>query len=182
MKKDLQVASRPTGTWVQTDRKAHEKWATLAIKNPRAASLLHLMISKMGRNNALVVSQKVLASLSGCSVATVKRSLKVLKDANWVQIVQIGSTNSTNAYVINDRVAWSGKRDGIRYSLFSASIIASDQEQPDLENIGFEAPLEKVLELEEGEQQLPVGDGLEPPSQPSFLGLEPDIPSKNQAE
>ena len=36
-----------------------------------------------------------------------------------------------NAYVIKDRVAWSGQRNGIRYSLFSATIIALDDKQRD---------------------------------------------------
>jgi hypothetical protein len=28
-----------------------------------------------------------------------------------------------------------------------------------------------------GEQQMPSGEGLEPPSQPSFEGMEPDLPA-----
>ena len=38
--KQLGLTTPPGGTWVQTDRAAHERWAQLAIANPRASSVL----------------------------------------------------------------------------------------------------------------------------------------------
>ena len=60
------------------------------------------------------------------------------------KIRQIGGRGTVNAHVINDRVAWSGKRDGIRYSLFSANVIISDDEQPDADEIGKQSPLRRL--------------------------------------
>jgi hypothetical protein len=74
-------------------------------------------------------------------------------------------------------VAWSGKRDGIRYSLFSAAVIISEEEQPDRDQIGHQEPLRRLPSLFRGERQLPNGDGLPPPSQPFFDGMEPDLPA-----
>ena len=74
-------------------------------------------------------------------------------------------------------MAWSGKRDGIRYSLFSAAVIISEEEQPDRDQIGHQEPLRRLPSLFRGERQLPNGDGLPPPSQPFFDGMEPDLPA-----
>src|SRR3546814_6712951 len=45
----------------------------------------------------------------------------VLAEDRWIEIRQIGENGTVNAHIINHRVAWSGKRDGLRYSLFSAA-------------------------------------------------------------
>lgn len=178
---DLQLATPPTGTWVQTDRAGHERWAILAVENPRAAALLHVIVARMGRHNALVASQETLASMAKCSSRTVRRSLQILKDENWIEVRQVGPSGTVNAYIVNDRVAWSGKRDGIRYSLFSASVLVSDDEQPDKEEIGAQPPLEQIPALYPGDRQLPTGPGLKPPTQPPLNGLEPDLPARAAA-
>jgi hypothetical protein len=42
--------------------------------------------------------------------------------------------------------------------------------------------LRRIPVLFPGEQQLPTGDGLPPPSQPSIPGLEPDLPERRVQE
>lgn len=174
----LALATAQRGTWVQTDRAAHEKWAKLAMGNPRASSILHVLIAKMGRHNALIASQSNLARVAGCSIRTLQRSLDILREQNWIEIRQIGPTGTACAYIINDRVAWSGNREGIRYSLFSAAVLISDDEQPDQEQIGELPPLIGIPEMFPGEQQLPTGEGLPPPSEPALPGMEPDLPAR----
>lgn len=180
--RELGITTKPSGTWVQTERAAHERWALMAVSQPRASALLHVILSQMGRHNALIASQSNLARLAGCSVRTIKRSLEILKEGNWIEVRQIGPTGTANAYIVNDRVAWSGDRDGIRYSLFSASIIISDDEQPDKNKIGALPPLQHIPSLFPGERQLPTGPGLDPPAQPSLEGLELDLPTKKASE
>ncbi|MDS0871496.1 hypothetical protein, partial [Escherichia coli] len=41
-------ARNKPGHWVQTERKAHEAWANLIAKKPRAAMLLHHLVAQMG--------------------------------------------------------------------------------------------------------------------------------------
>jgi hypothetical protein len=176
--RQLGLTTAQNGTWVQTDRAAHERWAILATENPRAAALLHVIIAKMGRHNALVASQETLASLAKCSARTVRRSLSVLQENNWIEARQIGPSGTVNAYIVNDRVAWSGNRDGIRYSLFSAAVLISDAEQPDRDDIGAQPSLETIPTMYRDEQQLPSGEGLAPPSSPSLPGLEHDLPAR----
>ena len=112
------------GTWVQTERAAHEAWAALIGRQPRAAALLHLMVANMDRSGALVASQGTLGKLMGVSVATIKRALIVLTDECWIDVVRVGSERGgVNAYVVNRRVAWADKRENQRYAAFDARIL-----------------------------------------------------------
>jgi len=172
----------PHGSWVQTERAAHEAWAALMRESPNAAMLMHLLVARVGEHNAVVASQKVLAHLMGRHVNTVKNALRVLKDKNWIEVRQIGDRGTVNAYIVNDRIAWTGPRDGIRYSLFSARVLLSDEEQPDREGLDAQEPLRRIPSLFTGEQQLPSGSGLPPVSQPFFDGLEPDLPAIREDE
>ena len=176
-------ASRQThGTWIQTERAAHEAWAALIRKSPLAAQVMHVLTARVGEHNAVVVSQGTLASLTGASRRGVQNALKVLTEDRWIELRQIGERGTVNAHIINDRVAWSGPRDGIRYSLFSAAVILSDQEQPDRAELGKQEPLRQVPSLFPGEAQLPAGPGLDPPSQPFLGGMEPDLPATQRGD
>lgn len=171
------------GSWVQTERAAHEAWAALIAKAPKAAQLMHILTARIGDQNAVVISHKVLQKLMGVrSVTTVKTALKTLEQDRWIEVRQIGQNGTVNAYVINDRVAWSKARDGIRYSLFSAAVVISEEEQPDRGRLTEQAALRRLPGLFPGERQLPAGDGLPPPSQPFFSGMEPDLPSVGKDE
>jgi hypothetical protein len=164
--------------WVQTERSAHEAWAKLAIESPRASALMHLLVAKMGQQNAVVISQKLLAQLMGCHERTVRRAAAELAASQWIQIVQVGAAGSVNAYVVNAGVAWGAKRSSINnIAVFNAAIIASAEEQP--EGVALEAPpkLRQIPVLFTHERQLPSGEGAPPPSQPALEGLEPDLPS-----
>lgn len=171
--RELGVTTSP-GPWVQVDRKAMERWAKLIAENASAGQLLMTMISRMGRGNALVASQQALVEASGLGRSTVYRALKTLKERNWVEVIQIGPNKSSSAYVINSRVAWAGNTEGKRYSMFDAVVLAAESEQPEIET----GELEHIPEIFTGEHQLPVGDGLEPPSEPAIPGLEHDLPAR----
>lgn len=176
-------SKKPTGHWVQTERAAHESWGSLIDRSPKAAKLMHILTARVGENNAVVVSQKTLTTLMRCSRPTVQRALDLLAQDRWIEIRQIGESGTVNAYVINDRVAWTGARDGMhRYSLFSATVVVSDDEQPDRSRLGNQEPLRRLPTLFRKENQLPNGDGLPPPSQPFLDGLEPDLPAIQRDE
>ena len=168
-------AKNEPGKWVQTERKAHEAWAELIGRKPRAAALLHHLVAQMGHQNAVVVSQKILAKLMGCSLRTVQYAVADLEAERWIQIVKMNGPGTVAAYVVNDRVAFQGKRENMRFSLFSAAVIADadDQEAATLAH----SDLRRIPSLFPGERQLPTGPGEDPPIQPSIEGMEPDLPA-----
>lgn len=166
-------ARNKPGTWVQTERKAHEAWAGLIARKPRAAMLLHHLVAQMGHQNAVVISQKTLAKLLGVNERTVRRAVADLVEERWIQVVRLGRGKEA-AYVVNDRVAWGQPRDQLRLSVFSAAVVADFDDQD--EALLGHGDLRRIPTLYPGEQQLPTGPGEEPPSQPALDGLEPDLP------
>jgi hypothetical protein len=172
------VSHKP-GQWVQTERKAHEAWAQLISRKPRAAEALHHLVAHMGSQNAVVMPQKVLAALMGKSLDTAQRAIRDLAAERWIQIVRIGKGKEA-AYVINDQVAWGQPREQLRLSAFSATIIADAADQDGLTL--DQAPLRQIPTLYPGERQLPSGDGLPPPAQPFLDRMEPDLPSAKRPD
>lgn len=170
------------GHWVQTERAAHEAWAELLRRSPRAAELLHLLVARIGDHNAVVASQKTLAAMMGRDPRTVRRALGDLREGNWIEVRQVGESGTVNAYVLNDRVAWTGNRENMRYSLFSAVVVVSDAEQPDKASLGAQAALRSLPSIIPGERQLPSGPGLAPPSQAEIPGMEPDLPARRRTD
>ena len=160
------------GHWVQTERKAHEAWSVLVGKKPRAAQLLHLLVANMGHQNAVVVAQSILAKLMGVNERTVRRAVADLVEDKWVQVIRIGKGKEA-AYVVNDKVAWGQPRNELRLSTFSATVIADASDQTE----ASAGVLRRIPTLYPGERQLPSGDGLDPPSQPSIDGFEPNLPA-----
>ena len=73
-----------------------------------------------------------------------------------------------------------GITDGLRYSLFSAAVVVSEEEQPDRAELDQQAPLRHLPRISEG--QIPGGGpGLPPPSQPFLKDMEPDLPTIDRA-
>lgn len=172
-------AKHKLGQWVQTERKAHEAWARFCLRKPAASALLHHLVAQMGHQNAVVIPQKVLAQLLGVTDRTIRTAIADLVAERWIQIVRLGKGKEA-AYVVNDRVAWGQSRGDLCLSVFSATVVASieDQDTATLDH----ADLRRIPTLYPGERQLPTGPGEDPPSQPSFSGLEPDLPSLSTQE
>lgn len=163
------VGSGPR-TWVQTERTAHEQWASLIMRSPRAAALMHHFVALMGHQNAVVIPQRTLAKLMGCSLRTMQYALADLVNERWVQVVQLGPSATVNAYVINSNIAWGEKRDQRgRLAVFSAVVVGDMEYQP---NGALAAPeLRRVPVIFPPENALAVGDG-EPGAQIALPGME----------
>lgn len=168
-------AQNKPGQWVQTERKAHEAWAGLISRQPRAAELLHHLVAQMGHQNAVVIPQKIIAKLMGRSIDTVQRALRILESEKWIQIIKMNGPGTVAAYIVNDKVAWGQPRDQLRLSVFSANVVADafEQDEGTLEH----NDLRRIPTLYPGEMQLPTGTGAEPPSQPCIEGMEPNLPA-----
>ncbi len=168
-------AKNKPGQWVQTERKTHEAWGRLIARKPRAAALAHHLVAQMGHQNAVVISQALLAKIMGCSLDTVKRAVRDLVAERWISVVKLGKGKEA-AYVVNDRVAWGQSRDQLRLSVFSAAVVADFDDQD--EALLGSGDLRRIPTLFPGEMQLPSGHGEAPPSQPHLDdSMLPDLPA-----
>lgn len=137
-----------SGSWVQVERTALLDLSNLIDAHPMAVKLVAVFMALMGDHNAIVVSQKNLARmLGGVSERTVRRAVAALRELNYIDVRQIGDRGTVNAYILNDRVAWQGSRDKLRYSRFTAEVLVTADEQPDQADIGKQPPLLKVSQL-----------------------------------
>jgi len=159
-------------TWVQTERAAHEQWSALTMRSPRAAALMHRFVALMGHQNAVVVSQQVLAKMMGCSLRTVQYAVADLVRDRWVQVVQLGASGTVNAYVVNSNVAWGEKREHLRLAVFNAVVVGDMEDQP---AAALDVPeLRRVPVIFPPEEALVVGEG-EPGAQIALPGMEPVV-------
>lgn len=145
--------------WLQFEKKGLKELQKLATSSPAAMGTLMYMLNNMSRSNALVVSQKAIATELGLSLKSIGNSVKTLTEHNFIQTIKVGNTS---VYVVNSRVAWQGER-GARYAAFGADVVAIESEQTG--NMDDETPLKSVPKLHEGERLLVGNEAIEPPDQ-----------------
>ena len=154
------VDERPaTFGWLQLEKKVGQELQKLALKHPAAMATLMYLANNMGRNNALAVSQAVIAQKVGVTITAVNRAIKTLDQHRFIEVVKVGNLC---VYRVNTRVAWQGHR-GERFAYFTADVIAIEKEQP----AGFEnkEPLKQVPVLYGGERILVGNEEIDPPDQ-----------------
>lgn len=145
--------------WLQLEKKAAKALQELTLRSPAAMATLIYMINHMSRSNALVVSQKAIASELKISLKSVGNSVKLLTTHNFIETLKVGNTT---VYVVNSRVAWQGER-GARYAAFGADVIALEAEQD--APVDARAPLKQVPVLREGERLHVGNEPIDPPDQ-----------------
>jgi hypothetical protein len=94
--------------------------------NVKEYQLMNYFYDRMGRGNALMVSNKKMAALLNCSTRTVITITKMLEEKQYIRIVKIGTAN---AYIVNADVAWKTGRDGKHGAIFNATVVADWDEQ-----------------------------------------------------
>jgi len=155
-------------TWVQTERKAHEAWAELCVRKPRAAAMLHRLVALMQpHGNVVVISMGDLAKVMGCAERTAYRAADDLIEGRWVQRIKV--SGSVFGFAVNSEVAWAGfraaKYDG---GVFTAAVVStrSELDKPPV-------TLRRVpILFPPGEKALPQETGGEPGSQTSLPGFD----------
>ena len=112
--------------------------------------------------NAVVCSRNVLAEVTGCSIATVGRAIRVLKDDNWIDTVKIGNAS---AYCVNERAFWQAGRNQRQYAVFSATVIAAASEQDSDFREKAKQKLTYIPVIEDNDIAVTGKDQLPPPDQ-----------------
>lgn len=145
--------------WLQLDKKIGQELQRLAIKHPAAMGTLMYLATNMGRNNALAVSQSVIAENVGIKRGAVNGAVKLLEDHRFLEVVKVGNLC---VYRVNTRVAWQGNR-GERFAHFNADVIAIEREQTS--DLDITEPLKQIPVLNVGERYLMGNEPIDPPDQ-----------------
>lgn len=149
--------------FVQVSRSYLREMRGLARKSPVAHEILYYFVEHMGRTtNAVVCSRNVLAEVTGCSIATVGRAIRVLKDDNWIDTVKIGNAS---AYCVNERAFWQAGRNQRQYAVFSATVIAAASEQDSDFREKAKQKLTYIPVIEDSDIAVAGKDQLPPPDQ-----------------
>ena len=149
--------------FVQVSRSYLREMRGLARKSPVAHEILYYLVEHMGRTtNAVVCSRNVLAEVTGCSIATVGRAIRVLKDDNWIDTVKIGNAS---AYCVNERAFWQAGRNQRQYAVFSATVIAAASEQDSDFREKAKQKLTYIPVIEDSDIAVTGKDQLPPPDQ-----------------
>lgn len=95
-----------------------------------AQAVLELLNEQAGRHNAVVVSQKTLASLVGCTVRTVQAALAELEMGHWIQVLKLSATGTVCAYVVRTPAGWpQDGAAGAQVVNLSAAVVVAMAEQ-----------------------------------------------------
>lgn len=163
------LAPRPPASFVQIERSALLPWERLIATDAIAARLVMLLMRKMNRRNAIVISQATLAKMLDVTTRTVQRALKLLRESNWIQQVKVGNMT---VIVVSHAVAWTDSRElRGRFSAFEALVVASADEQ-DEATMAMTGPLHTVPFLVPPEQAL-VSEDPSITGQQTFPGFHP---------
>ena len=180
--KATQATGRPiteNNHFAMIELHALEGLSGLIRRAPKAAQLAVALIRRMqtGSGGVVVCSRETMRELLECSMPSVDRALKLLMEEGWVQRIRIGGAH---ALAINHRVAWIGSRGKIQHAVFGATVIASRSEQ---DAIALDPPPLRYFPIvQPGEDVLPYGEGLEPPSQQELDGTYASVPQGQQTD
>jgi DNA-binding transcriptional ArsR family regulator len=122
----------PFKNFYQFNREHTKDMIILASKYPKAHAIMLFLLDQMDNYNAVVCSYQVIQEALGLSQATVARSIKALKETNFITIYKSGTAN---VYAVNRNLAWSSWGTNYRYAKFDAKIIISEAEQKEQSKI-----------------------------------------------
>lgn len=148
------------GGFYMMSRAAEKNLRALQKENASASLVFSFLREHMAiGTNAVTVSNEAIAAFLGLSTRTIIRAVKHLKDNRYVQVIKVGSTNS---YIVNEQIAFSG-RAGQRSAVFSAMVIAHEIEQEE----GFDQikKLKATPIILNNERAIVGSDELPPPDQ-----------------
>ena len=113
-------------TQVNNDSESYKAEDWLIANSPAAYRILKFLVHNMDMYNAVICSYKVIQEKFGYSKATVMRSIKLLKERNYVKVAKSGTSN---IYMINKTLYGNSWGSNYAYAEFGAKIIISLSEQ-----------------------------------------------------
>lgn len=111
--------------FIQVSKVYIDEMNDLAQHAQSAHRVLWTLIKEMNKQNAVMISQDSLCKLTKLSPATIKRSVALLREQQWLEVLKMGTTN---IYRVNSNVVWQDRADG-RWASFNARVILNFDEQ-----------------------------------------------------
>ena len=111
---------------MNNDEQAYNADDWLISKSPAAYRIFKFLVSNMDNYNAVICSYKVMQEKFGYSQATVKRSIQLLKQHKYIEVVRTGGAN---IYMINKHLYWNSWGTNYAYAEFDAKVIITASEQ-----------------------------------------------------
>lgn len=102
----------------------------LMKKSRYASNIFNFILEHMDYNNALMCSYQVFMDYFEISSETVRKSIKVLKENGFVDVLKSGTSN---VYIVNQEIAWSSWDNQKKYCKFNGNILISATENKDYE-------------------------------------------------
>jgi DNA-binding transcriptional ArsR family regulator len=124
----------PFNRWAQFNLEHSKELMWLAMKHPKAHSVLYFLVDHMDEYNAVMCSYKVLEEVFGASKATITRAIRTLKNCGLIAVLKSGTSN---VYAINDKFFWKSWGSNRKYSKFPANIVLTLSEQEEDYQISF---------------------------------------------
>lgn len=120
----LEELKRKNHDFVQFTRKGLDALANL--DNLLAYKLFLYLSKEMDRENAVVISQSLLAKKFNVTRQYINKAIGILRDKKLIDIYKVGNIN---IYTMNAYVVWTTSRDKIETARFKANVVLDKEEQ-----------------------------------------------------
>ena len=100
----------------------------LMKKSRYASNIFNFILEHMDYNNALMCSYQVFMDYFEISSETVRKSIKILKENGFVDVLKSGTSN---VYIVNQEIAWTSWDNQKKYCKFNGNILISATENKD---------------------------------------------------
>lgn len=157
--KEKEIFERKNLNFVQLYKTELKNLRALVRLNPTAAQILFVLVEKMNKQNAVVMSFKTLEQITKRTRQTCSKAIKDLKAANFINVIKVGSVN---AYVVNSNVFWAtDNQSKEKFAMFTATVVACGSEQDQdfedwsnvkLKSIPIIAKGEQITLFQEGDE------------------------------
>ena len=117
----------------------------LIKKSRYASAIFNFILEHMDYNNAIMCSYQVFMDYFEISQITVARSIKLLKENGFIDILKSGTSN---IYIVNQEIAWTSWDNQKKYCKFKGNILISVIENKDYE---YRNQFDKLKSLRERE-------------------------------
>lgn len=141
LRQEKEIEEKKNSNFVMLYKDYIDEVLWLSRKSGVSFSILGFIIKNMDNYNSLICSYKVFEEKFKISSETVRKSIKLLKDNGFIDILKSGTNN---VYVINPKIVWSSWENQKKYCKFNGNVLVSQSEN---KNFNTNSSFEKLKTL-----------------------------------